>query len=368
MRDVRQIAKDIVNTTPQLVTENGASIEVYPIPDVDESGVMDPAELYLRRTMMAFAKKLGNKPFTIEMARSKTLTYCKKLHEGELEESILEIKGNQVNGTLRMLCIDGTRGQKEGEALAFCYFHGGSFFSGSAKGYANPLRYLAEKVGCKVYSVEYSLAPEHPFPQATIEAETALTYLYENADALGIDRDKIVLSGDSAGGNLALSAITRTKGRYPVRALELFYPCVDFAKNEGQYLWSEEAYGIAESQREYILPRLELGRADDRVDFERMRLMYESYMGTNYEDKVKDPLISPVYVEPALFPRTTIYAAEFDGLRMQEEYFAGRLQREGQGCRIVRFKGVSHAFLDTFGVIPQAEAAIMLCAQELSTL
>ncbi len=64
----------------------------------------------------------------------------------------------------------------------------------------------------------------------------------------------------------------------------------------------------------------------------------------------------------------TLYTAEFDGLRLQEEYFAGEYIKSGNECRIIRYNGVSHAFLDYTGVVPQAEAALLELSEELKRL
>ena len=89
------------------------------------------------------------------------------------------------------------------------YYHGGCFVSGGFATHDNQLRQLAWYSGCRVIAVQYRLAPEHTFPAAHNDAETGANIIWKYAQKLGVDRGRITLAGDSAGGHLALVTALR---------------------------------------------------------------------------------------------------------------------------------------------------------------
>jgi acetyl esterase len=108
------------------------------------------------------------------------------------------------------------------------YFHGGGWVIGSIETHDSTCRYLARNAQVRVLSVDYRLAPEHPFPAAADDAFTAFRFAARDAEALGVDPSAIAVGGDSAGGNLAASVCLQAlnKGPRPVFQL-LFYPTTD---------------------------------------------------------------------------------------------------------------------------------------------
>src|SRR5262245_24762311 len=95
------------------------------------------------------------------------------------------------------------------------YFHGGGWVLGSIAGSDHICRALANRSGAAVLSVDYRLAPEHPFPAAVEDAMAATRWAYDHADELGADRARLAIGGDSAGGNLA--AVVAQLGPVPLR-------------------------------------------------------------------------------------------------------------------------------------------------------
>ena len=85
----------------------------------------------------------------------------------------------------------------------FIFFHGGGMVAGSIETHDRVAAALAEATGCRLISVDYRLAPEHKFPAAIEDAIAATEFVARNAAALGIDAERLVIGGDSAGATLA---------------------------------------------------------------------------------------------------------------------------------------------------------------------
>ncbi len=112
---------------------------------------------------------------------------------------------------------------------ALLFFHGGAFVFGDLESEHSRCLHLADQVGCIVVSVDYRLAPEHPFPAAHDDGVTALDWLRRDADALNVDRGRIAIGGASAGGALAAGIALRSRDEEGawLRAQLLIYPAVD---------------------------------------------------------------------------------------------------------------------------------------------
>jgi acetyl esterase/lipase len=114
-------------------------------------------------------------------------------------------------------------------APVLLWLHGGGYIMGSVDMDIGFLQHLAKSVGCVIASVDYRLAPEHPFPAALEDSYAALNWLYQNAQDLNIDPKRIAISGLSGGGGLAagLTLYARDKGEIPVVFQLLICPMLD---------------------------------------------------------------------------------------------------------------------------------------------
>jgi len=127
--------------------------------------------------------------------------------------------------TLRMYRAPGTTGP----APALYWIHGGGYIFGSALDPDVRLSRWAEQLGCVVVSVEYRLAPEHPYPAPLEDCYAGLRWTYGQAATLGIDPQHIAIGGASAGGGLAagLALLARDRGEVPIAFQLLIYPMID---------------------------------------------------------------------------------------------------------------------------------------------
>jgi len=122
---------------------------------------------------------------------------------------------------------------RDGRLPALVYYHGGGWTLGSIATYDSLCRGLARGSGALVVSIDYRLAPEHPFPAAVDDAHLALWWVARNADDLGADARRLAVGGDSAGGNLAtVVAMRAAKEGLPVAFQLLLYPATDLTRTD----------------------------------------------------------------------------------------------------------------------------------------
>ena len=345
---------EVINTGDQ-------EIVVKPVPeDGDYNGRMDPREFFIRSAIHAFQKSMPMQ-FSVEGMRQTTKTYCVDMCTKPVSEDCTEISKN--GRTFKLFSY--WPSDKTGETLpVMVYIHGGSFLASKAEFYKEPCRYVAENLGCRVFNVDYSLAPENVYPAAIEDICAAVEYIFENSGTLNVDASRIGLFGDSAGANLALAAIIDNRSDAKISYAGLFYPCVDLYSRDSLYDWNIGMYDVADDQKELITSRLQLGRADGQGNNDLMAAILTFYSGGRYEDVKRNPDISPVYADLSVMPETGIFTAEYDGLRVQAEYYSRLLDKAGIPNKHIRYRGVSHAFLDYFGILPQAQAALLeMCEQ-----
>jgi acetyl esterase len=224
---------------------------------------------------------------------------------------------------------------REAAGLRAClYFHGGGYVVGDLES-GDPLaRALAERLDAVVVSVDYRLAPEHPFPGALEDAYAALEWLDGEAERLGADSRRIILTGDSAGGGLAASlALAAKERRGPqIAGLVLFYPWVDLTEDDSVSM-SDFATGLVLT-------------ADD------LRWFRAQYAPN--ADVAHDPGASPALSSRLnTFPAAAIYACEFDVLRDQVIGFAETLSGAGVTTELRLIPGHIHGLFSMNGVFPR---------------
>lgn len=235
------------------------------------------------------------------------------------------------------------------------YIHGGGWVAGSTYTVENPCKLIAELADAVVFNIDYSLAPEAKYPSSVNELWEALRHVYTNAGTYGIDREKIMVAGDSAGGNLTavLALRDRDEGTHMIAGQFMLYPGVILGNKAPRgYAWSEDAYDISPEERARVVPALNLGRRGGAAgELDEMTLFYVSD-----PDQAEMPYVSPALAEnfTGLAP-AVIATAEYDGLRIQGEFYGRQLADAGVPVRLIRYAGCFHAFFDRLGYVPQSE-------------
>lgn len=230
-----------------------------------------------------------------------------------------------------------------GQLPILVYFHGGGWIFGSLDASDRVARLIANEARVILVSVDYRLAPEHPYPVAWDDAEDAWNWVRANAAALGGDTAHIGVGGDSAGGNLALAVSARQRAaRRPMPVYQLlYYPAVDL-KERAYRSWTlfGEDYGLDRSFAELAIGAVFSGRDLD------------------------NPEISPIMAKSVRgMPATILASAGFDMLRDSGRAYADRLEREGVSVTYLNYDTLNHSFLQNSGVIEDAERAATQTAQ-----
>lgn len=152
--------------------------------------------------------------------------YFTDMPDKELKKEKIVIPVN--NGKIKALVYtpEGAEGK---ETPCIVFYHGGGFVYNAAPHHFTLAKNLAKALGVRVVFPDYRLAPAHPFPTAVEDAFDCYRYISENAEKMGIDKKRIALCGDSAGGNLSavVSLIARDRNFTPPCAQVLLYPFVD---------------------------------------------------------------------------------------------------------------------------------------------
>lgn len=216
------------------------------------------------------------------------------------------------------------------------FLHGGGWSLGDLDSYDGLVRALCAASGAAFLAVEYRLAPEQPFPAAFDDCMRAASWLAMQADALGLDPERLALMGDSAGGALAACVAYATREEIAWRAQVLVYPMLDIASRDATYP-SRQRYGDGR----YLLLTAAIEAAA------------RWYVG---EDPAlrRDPRVSPMFIpELGRLPRTLILSAALDPLADEATAFAHRMQAAGGACEHWVRADCIHAYL-SFGVLAQA--------------
>jgi acetyl esterase len=228
-------------------------------------------------------------------------------------------------------------GTKREEALpAVVYFHGGGWTCGDLDTHDSVCRGIAAHGYCAVVAVDYRMGPEHKFPAAVEDALTSLQWVAANASSFGVDPARLVVAGESAGGNLAAAAAIALRDSALRLAMQvLVYPVTDQAADtdslgrfaQGYFLTRELLHWY---QRNYLRDER------DRTDWRASPL------------RAKDH---------SRLPPAYIITAGFDPLRDEGKAYAERLEQAGVDVTYECFEGQIHGFLPMAGVIAAAHHA-----------
>jgi acetyl esterase len=224
-----------------------------------------------------------------------------------------------------------------GERPLLVYYHGGGFMLGDLDGHDGLCRRFCRDADVHVLSVDYRLAPEHPFPAAVDDAAVAFRWACRHATRLGARSDTIAVGGDSAGGNLAAVVAQKALAGGPTPSAQmLLYPALD---------------------RTVDRPSIELFREGFLIGRTDIAWYHRHYTGSTVAqpDPAQNPLCAKEFagLAPAL-----IATAGFDPLRDEGEAYAQALRQAGVPVIMKRFDGLLHGFCSMATISSACDAAV----------
>jgi|TARA_B110000483_G_scaffold37748_1_gene46483 acetyl esterase len=229
----------------------------------------------------------------------------------------------------------------EKNAPALIYFHGGGWVFFNIESHHTFTGSLSDILKAKVFSVDYRLAPENPYPAALNDFDAVFDWVESNYEELGIDPKRISVGGDSAGGNLsaAISIRRQAENKTLPKAQLLIYPVTDLT------------YSF--DSMEELAEGFFLSKAD-------MYWFREQYLEN--ENTVKDPLISPLFSEDLSGqPPAVVVTAGFDVLRDEGDAYADLLKKFKVETYHHSFEGYIHGFVNMEMVSGVSEAIVKFC-------
>lgn len=213
------------------------------------------------------------------------------------------------------------------------YYHGGGWVFGDLESADAGCQLLAEKAQAIVVSVDYRLAPEYSFPTPLLDAYDGLLWVYEHIVTFGGDASRIIVAGDSAGGNLAtvVAYLATILNGPKISAQALIYPVTNVDFTATSYTTYGEHLGL---------------------DKQGMKWFARHYTDV---DNYTNPLVSPLHIEyVSVLPKTIIIAAEADVLYDEGLAYAQKLADAGVIVEHVRMAGLIHSYFSKMDYFEQA--------------
>lgn len=225
------------------------------------------------------------------------------------------------------------KGRDVQQSPAIIYIHGGWFIAGGYETHDAVVRKLANKTGAVVIFIDYRLAPEHPFPAGLNDCIDGVKWVFENAESLGIDTDKVGIIGDSAGAALS-TAVSTQLGKH-LKFQVLIYPAVDNQLNSKT--WETYENGPVLNKQGGI----------------------EAWAGYLPEEEKDNPLAIPVLIRDFKeTPPTLIILAEHDPLLDDGKQLSANMENAGVNVKTSLYNDMVHGFMHMGELLEEVQSAV----------
>jgi len=268
--------------------------------------------------------------------------WIRQTHPGPALASVRDEQATSRTGQPIRVRIYRPKTNGAGALPVLVYYHGGGWVIGNIETIDRSMRLLADVAKVIVASVDYRLAPEHPYPASWNDAEDAFDWTVANAARLGGDTRRICVGGDSAGGNMSVVVTSRTrKAGKPSPACQLlYYAAVDNRP-------------VPEMRKDYVSARLFWQGFGLDVPFTEY-VHRAVFPGMN----LSQPEISPIFADDiARMPPTLVAAAGFDPLRDSDRAYAAALKKAGVETVYLEYPSLRHGFMQHTRVTKEADRA-----------
>lgn len=301
--------------------------------------IMDPVVQFMIRY---FASKPGYIPSISEERREFDLQGNWFAHDPEPSVTVNPWTPEGPNGGIPCEVHKSSALHKQ-DGPALIFYHGGGHVSGSLKSHRNLCRQLAYEVNCLVVAVEHRLAPENKFPIGIKDCLAAYDAVVDSAAELGIDPDRVGVSGDSAGGNAAaVVAQQRKSANHPPKFQMLWVPWLDMSKQTRSYELMAEGFFLEKKKMEW----------------------YTNHYLNSAEESL-NPLASPLLGDISGVCSAALHMAGFDPLRDEGVAYGEKLSAAGIKSQVTVYEGAVHPFINVAGKIPLANKAFRDAVQIL---
>ena len=277
------------------------------------------------------------------------------LQAGPIEKLPAEIENKTIpggpNGEISIQIVR-PQGSSNETLPVVMYTHGGGWVLGNFNTHERLLRELANGAHAAIVFVNYTLSPEAKYPQSLEEAYAATKWISENGQSLNLDSSRLVVAGDSVGGNMAttVALLAQERGGPPINFQMLFYPVTDANFNTSSYNTYQEGYFLTR---------------------DNMKWFWDNYVSN--DTNRKEPTVSPLQAsleQLSGLPPTLIIVGENDVLRDEGEAYAHKLMQAGVPITATRYLGAIHDFmmLNPISDTPAARGAIDQASHTLKEL
>ena len=284
---------------------------------------MDPS---LDNFVETMAPKNDNMPyndtpqaFRASMKKKVAMTALKRPSALDVREHLFTTKNGPVNSRIYRPKRNNTK------LPCLIYMHGGGWIIGDLDSHDGVCVDIALDGDCQVIALDYGLSPENKFPKALYQCHEIFNEVFQNADAFNIDKNRLSIGGDSAGGNLALSStllMMKNGGPLPLYQF-LIYPCID--KNFDSYSY------LKHSEAPFLTKKM-------------MLWFFDTYLNgpEDYSNALAFPILEKSF---SGMPKTVLLNAELDPLATEGKKLAKKLIDDGVPIFHKEAKSLIHGFI-----------------------
>ncbi|MCI6770746.1 MAG: alpha/beta hydrolase [Oscillospiraceae bacterium] len=345
--------------TAKTITEDGLTITEKYAPDALSEIAADPrmlgGPLGKNAKMMSFLPEGVIKKMSMDLSGKGLRNFrksCDKVSSAVCVKGGIDLTDQTVTAKdgyeIPIRIYRSEKCETNGPCLFF--MHGGGFIGGSIPPYDEVWKVFVEKFSVPVVSAAYRLMPEVTYPTPHEDCYCVLEWIYQNAGTLGIDRTKIFVTGDSAGGNLAQYCSTRAKGTDMVKGQLLLYATLNIFRTEDKYYKLDGKNFVYEPKQKRLCRRITA----------QLEIMVNSFHKMNKKFGVTkpDPYCNPYTFDASGNPPTFISVGALDFLKNDCIAWAHKLKDAGVPVKVVVYNGMGHGYINAMGVFPQAEDVI----------